>query len=48
MINLLIYCSNYVLLIKSKDILKQGLYSLPEALNFIPDFEKKCLSKYGK
>ncbi len=42
-INLLIYCSNYVLLIKSKDILKQGLYSLPEALNFIPDFEKNAL-----
>lgn len=42
--NIIIYCNTYILLIKSKDILKQGLYSLPEVMTLIPNFEEKVLT----
>ncbi|WGL60243.1 adenylyltransferase/cytidyltransferase family protein [Pigmentibacter sp. JX0631] len=41
--NVLIFCNQYILLLKSKETLKEGLYSLPEANNFNKDFESNAL-----
>lgn len=40
--NSILYCSGYILFVKSKDPLKKGLYSLPEAKPIQNEEHKKC------